>query len=101
MFKTYHKLQGSQTRGMDGTRRLRFKTYHKLQGSQTVNDGSPKVSRSKTYHKLQGSQTKFIVIKKNTRLRHIINYKVLKLFPLLDPLLPRLRHIINYKVLKR
>ena len=36
MFKTYHKLQGSQTSDIPVTNMLSFKTYHKLQGSQTM-----------------------------------------------------------------
>ena len=34
-FKTYHKLQGSQTTKEEAKAKLKFKTYHKLQGSQT------------------------------------------------------------------
>ena len=37
MFKTYHKLQGSQTHFRVMAEKLKFKTYHKLQGSQTSN----------------------------------------------------------------
>ena len=78
LFKTYHKLQGSQTEVTNLQNKLEFKTYHKLQGSQTT------------------------VLPKNLYvcLRHIINYKVLKQITgsLFDT--NRLRHIINYKVLK-
>ena len=34
-FKTYHKLQGSQTEKQLADQAYEFKTYHKLQGSQT------------------------------------------------------------------
>ena len=37
MFKTYHKLQGSQTDYDLSKYEELFKTYHKLQGSQTIN----------------------------------------------------------------
>ena len=36
VFKTYHKLQGSQTLSHFPSSDTRFKTYHKLQGSQTL-----------------------------------------------------------------
>ena len=35
LFKTYHKLQGSQTMVLGSHIHQLFKTYHKLQGSQT------------------------------------------------------------------
>ena len=56
----------------------RFKTYHKLQGSQTLADIAAVTDKFKTYHKLQGSQTYRSAVKLRHRLRHIINYKVLK-----------------------
>ena len=36
LFKTYHKLQGSQTKRDLNGEEPAFKTYHKLQGSQTI-----------------------------------------------------------------
>ena len=56
-FKTYHKLQGSQTHVCSNARKKKFKTYHKLQGSQTLCPPELSAKRFKTYHKLQGSQT--------------------------------------------
>ena len=100
MFKTYHKLQGSQT-FIDRAHVLnQFKTYHKLQGSQTITVCVVRFTKFKTYHKLQGSQTELPSKIWNASLRHIINYKVLKQSgtPAFTPC--RLRHIINYKVLK-
>ena len=78
-FKTYHKLQGSQTLSGWLLFEFPFKTYHKLQGSQTINVSHETFLEFKTYHKLQGSQTPYIFIKRRASLRHIINYKVLKL----------------------
>ena len=56
-FKTYHKLQGSQTRIIFWQFNIWFKTYHKLQGSQTTGKSYDSHIPFKTYHKLQGSQT--------------------------------------------
>ena len=56
-FKTYHKLQGSQTISFNTTFTFLFKTYHKLQGSQTTLTRNLAELLFKTYHKLQGSQT--------------------------------------------
>ena len=52
------------------------------------------------YHKLQGSQTVYKDIFFVISLRHIINYKVLKLYKIGDTHMGSLRDIINYKVLK-
>ena len=54
----------------------------------------------KTYHKLQGSQTDARLQCMVMRLRHIINYKVLKHMGKSLWHICGLRHIINYKVLK-
>ena len=78
-FKTYHKLQGSQTGINAFTPSTLFKTYHKLQGSQTETFGVLANAKFKTYHKLQGSQTSVDNVGSDMCLRHIINYKVLKL----------------------
>ena len=56
-FKTYHKLQGSQTQFTSKVQNKPFKTYHKLQGSQTNYLIAMPLRQFKTYHKLQGSQT--------------------------------------------
>ena len=100
MFKTYHKLQGSQTGSHIHQLFPQFKTYHKLQGSQTNGVTSIYKYLFKTYHKLQGSQTLTPDNPGIASLRHIINYKVLKLRIPQFIILPSLRHIINYKVLK-
>ena len=55
-----------------------FKTYHKLQGSQTQHAQTFDTDMFKTYHKLQGSQTRGNIMAGHSGLRHIINYKVLK-----------------------
>ena len=99
-FKTHHKLQGSQTGTTWQELNEWFKTYHKLQGSQTATYQSQAYYQFKTYHKLQGSQTAYAFYKLKMCLRHIINYKVLKLEINSSPSLYGLRHIINYKVLK-
>ena len=54
----------------------------------------------KRYHKLQGSQTGDCISRLRLCLRDIINYKVLKQYPLLLLAQQGLRDIINYKVLK-
>ena len=77
-----------------------FKTYHKLQGSQTISLCLWVACPFKTYHKLQGSQTCYPYQNLCIGLRHIINYKVLKLKWGCPCFESRLRHIINYKVLK-
>ena len=60
-FKTYHKLQGSQTGINAFTPSTLFKTYHKLQGSQTDLGELQHSYMFKTYHKLQGSQTEMLL----------------------------------------
>ena len=100
LFKTYHKLQGSQTIITLHLSSFWFKTYHKLQGSQTWQDLLEHATAFKTYHKLQGSQTIIVETNCNLSLRHIINYKVLKLYFHIGTHMLCLRHIINYKVLK-
>ena len=77
-----------------------FKTYHKLQGSQTLCFIGQILKPFKTYHKLQGSQTEYEHLINLASLRHIINYKVLKQCLHSHFIHPGLRHIINYKVLK-
>ena len=89
-FKTYHKLQGSQTCSRDELTGIWFKTYHKLQGSQTHLILYLAFFMFKTYHKLQGSQTWISCRRCGNRLRHIINYKVLK--PQTSNLKPQIGH---------
>ena len=77
-----------------------FVTFVNVQGSQTQATYNQAYNVFKTYHKLQGSQTKMEYKECTGSLRHIINYKVLKLGHTLTIRRFCLRHIINYKVLK-
>ena len=100
LFVTFVNVQGSQTQATYNQAYNVFKTYHKLQGSQTKME----------YKECTGSLRHIINYKvlklckfrhfKNLCLRHIINYKVLKQVGLSNGRTVSLRHIINYKVLK-
>ena len=79
LFVTFVNVQGSQTQATYNQAYNVFKTYHKLQGSQTYTKLWKIRPQFKTYHKLQGSQTCSVKRTPRICLRHIINYKVLKL----------------------